>query len=155
MDNDKNNIENISDVEPVLNEKDLYNEKNNAVIAPESYYQDLTVRNTDGGEERYEELFSDKKPKSAVWSVISLVLGVLSVVWGLFGWHGMIFGILAIIMAVISRARLGYFDTFTVAGMILGIFGAVFGISRLLFYLVIEKGLFIGKEPHVGLDNSI
>ena len=67
----------------------------------------------------------------------------------------MIFGILAIVFAVVSRVRLGYFDTFTVAGMILGIFGTVFGISRLLFYLVVEKGLFIGKEPEIGLDNSI
>ena len=155
MDNDKNTTENISDVEPVVNENNLYNEKNNAVIAPESYYQDLTVRKENGAEERYEELFSDKKPKSAVWSVLSLIFGVVSVIWGIFGWHGMIFGIIAIAMAVISRIRLGYFDTFTVWGMILGIFGTVFGISRLLFYLFIEKGIFIGKEPEIGLDNSI
>ena len=155
MDNEKNTLGNISDTEPVVNENDLYNEKNTAVIAPESYYQDLTVRRADSGEERYDELFSDKKPKSAVWSVLSLVFGVISVIWGIFGWHGMIFGIIAIAMAVISRIRLGYFDTVTVWGMICGIFGTVFGISRLLFYLVVEKGLFIGKEPEIGLDNSI
>ncbi len=69
------------------------------------------------------------RPKTMGWSVASLVLGILSIACCCFGYAGIIFGAAAIAVAVISRRSLGYFDGMCIAGLLLGIFGTVFGIS--------------------------
>lgn len=93
-------------------------------------------------EARYEEIFDSSRPKSRGFSVASLVLGILSVICCCFGWGGLVLGILAIVFAVISRTSLKYFDGMTIAGLILGIFGTVFGIATLfLMYGPIAEAL--------------
>lgn len=79
-------------------------------------------------EVRYEEIFDRSKPKSRGFSVASLVLGIFSTVCCCFGWGVLVMGIMAVVFAIISRKTLGYFDGLSIAGLILGIFGAVFGI---------------------------
>ena len=113
-------------------DENLYNEKNDAIIAPDSYYLDKTEKNDDG-EERYYEVIDDSKPKSKIFSVISLILGVASVLLGFTGWPALILGALAIVFSIVSRVKLGYFDTMGIAGLMLGIFGIVFG----MFYTVL------------------
>lgn len=71
------------------------------------------------------------KPKTTGWSVVSLVSGIISVVCCCLGITGIIFGIVAIVSALLSRKVLGYFDGLSIAGLILGIFGVVFGVSIL------------------------
>lgn len=71
------------------------------------------------------------KPKTMGWSVVSLVSGIISVVCCCLGITGIIFGIVAIVSALLSRKVLGYFDGLSIAGLILGIFGVVFGVSIL------------------------
>jgi ABC-type lipoprotein release transport system permease subunit len=39
-----------------------------------------------------------------------------------------VLAILAIIFAIVSRRNLGYFDGFSVAGLVIGIFGLVFSL---------------------------
>ena len=73
------------------------------------------------------------KPKTKGWSVASMVLGILSVVCCCLGWSGILMGAGAIILAIVSRRNLGYFDGMTIAGLILGIFGFVFGATILIY----------------------
>ena len=74
-------------------------------------------------------LNSKGKPKTLGWSVASMVTGILSVVCCCFGWTGIIFGIAAIVLSVVSRKSLGYFDGMSIAGLVVGIFGLVFGVA--------------------------
>jgi hypothetical protein len=73
------------------------------------------------------------RPKTLGWSVTSLVMGIVSLFTCSFGWASIIFGVVAIIFAIASRVILGYFDGKSIFGLILGIFGAVFGVAMIVF----------------------
>lgn len=77
----------------------------------------------------YQNVNNFGKPKTMGWSVVSLVTGIVSVVCCCLGITGLFFGAVAIITAIVSRKVLGYFDGLTIAGLILGIFGIVFGLA--------------------------
>lgn len=83
-------------------------------------------------EERYEEVVDTEHPKTLGFSIAALVLGILSIVGSLGGAPGLALGILAIGVAVFSRYRLGFFDKFSIAAIIVGIFGIVFGAVGML-----------------------
>lgn len=72
------------------------------------------------------------KHRSRGWSVASLVLGILSIICCCVWWIGLISGVLSIVLAVISRISLGYFDGLSIAGLITSIFGIMFGIFILI-----------------------
>ena len=48
-------------------------------------------------------------------------------------------GVLAIVFAVVSRKTIGYFDGLAIAGLIIGIFGLVFGISNVILDYIITN----------------
>jgi hypothetical protein len=76
------------------------------------------------------EIFSNGgKPKTLGWSVASMVTGILSVLCCCLGWTGLVFGAAAVILSIVSRKSLGYFDGMSIAGLVMGIFGFVFGAS--------------------------
>ncbi len=127
--------------------EDFYNEKNDAVLAPDSYYSEKKDKGF-SEEERYYEVMESGKVKTRAFSVISLILGVISILFSFIGWIGFLVGAVAIIFSVISRIKLGYFDSMSIAGLILGIFGAVFG----LFYIVIA--LMFGPEGLAGITSD-
>ena len=102
------------------------NEKETAIAVPESYYHDSTEVGPVGDDDRYYEVFEKSKTKSMWWSVASLAAGFLSVICSIFGWFGLIVGVISVVLAVVSRIKLGYFDRFCVVGLIVGIFGIVF-----------------------------
>ena len=112
--------------------EDFYNEKNDAVLAPDSYYSEKESL-ASGEEERYYEVMESGAPKTRVFSVVSLVLGIVSILFSFIGWLGFIVGAVAIVFSVVSRVKLGYFDSMAIFGLILGIFGIVFG----AFYIVL------------------
>ena len=132
--------------------EEYYREKNSSIITPDSYYKDLTEDRSRQSEERYYEYFDKDKPKSVGWSIVSLVLGVVSVCYGFIGWLGLIIGIVAIVFAVVSRVSLGYFNGMSVAGLILGIFGVVFGAAVLIVSIVVETSPILGVFPTIGTD---
>ena len=76
------------------------------------------------------------RPKNIIWSVVSLVAGVLSISLSVFGWAGLILATLAIVASIVARRTLGYFNGFAVAGLITGIFGAVCSITVIILALV-------------------
>ena len=83
-------------------------------------------------EERYEEVIDTEHPKTLGFSIAALILGILSIVGSLGGAPGLALGILAIGLSVFSRYRLGFFDKFSIAAIIVGIFGIVFGAVGIL-----------------------
>jgi hypothetical protein len=134
--------------------KSLYNEKNDAVIAPDSYYTDVALREQ-GGEERYYELFDKDKPKSYVWSVIALVLGICAAIVSVFHWIGLALAIGAVVFAAISRVKLGYFDTFTIIAIISAIFGIVFCVANIFYGILISGGAGVGTGTGGGAVSDI
>jgi len=84
--------------------------------------------NEEMGEQDYafQTLNRHGKPKTLGWSVASLVMGIVSLFTCLFGWASIVFGVIAIAFAIISRFSLGYFEGKSIIGLILGIFGTVF-----------------------------
>ena len=78
---------------------------------------------------RYEDIFDGGKKRSLAWSVASMVLGIFSIVYCIVPFVGLLFSTLAIALSVVARKKLKYFDGMAIAGLILGIFGAVIGIT--------------------------
>ena len=63
-----------------------------------------------------------------------MVTGILSVLCCCLGWTGLVFGAAAVILSIVARRSLGYFDGMSIAGLVMGIFGFVFGAA--MVYMV-------------------
>ena len=72
------------------------------------------------------------KSKSRLFALLSLVLGILSVCLGMFPVPGLILGALAVALSVISRIRMGYFDSLALVGLVGGAIGLAFSASMLV-----------------------
>ena len=77
--------------------------------------------------------------KTYGWSVASMVSGIISVICCCTGYTGLIFGLLAIVFAVISRKNLGYFDGMAISGLVLGIIGFMLGIALIIFAYTVDE----------------
>ena len=117
--------------------------------------QQNTSENFQNNEQEYafQTLTKNGKPKTKGWSVASMVIGIISVVCCCFGWSGIIMGAGAIILAIVSRRNLGYFDGMTIAGLILGIFGFVFGITIVIYTLTLPPEFW--EEYFNEIDNML
>ncbi len=73
------------------------------------------------------------------WSVAALILSILSLLCCCFDWLGLGLGILAIVFSIVSRGSLGYFDGMAVAALVVGIIGAVFGLSSIIMTPIIQN----------------
>ena len=68
-----------------------------------------------------------------LWSVLSLLCAILSVIlFSFFYVGGIIAAILAIALAVLSSRKLGFFDRMALFGLIFGLFGLVFGVFSMI-----------------------
>jgi hypothetical protein len=83
------------------------------------------------GEYAYKTVIKNKENRRT-WSVVSLALGILSVLSLFVSWLSLTFGVLALGTGLFSRKNLGYFDGLSVAGIIIGIFGCVFAAAGML-----------------------
>lgn len=106
-----------------------WNNGNNQENNDNSYYYG---ENNNEQDYAFQTVMRNGRPKTMGWSVASLVLGIISVVCCCLGWAGAILGACAVVFAIISKKRLGYFDGMSVAGLVLGIFGFVFGVALLV-----------------------
>lgn len=93
----------------------------------------------EGEEYAFQTLRRDGRPKTLGWSVAALVLGIVAAITSAFGWSSIILGAAAIACAVVSRLVLGYFDGKSIAGLILGIFGAVFGVAMIIYSFTLDE----------------
>ena len=76
------------------------------------------------------------KPKTLLWSIAALALGILSLVLSALGWAGLIVGILAIALAAVARVRMGFFNTFIIAALLCSIFGVVFAAASIIIVAI-------------------
>ena len=76
------------------------------------------------------------KPKSLIWSIISLVLAILSVILAPLGWVGLITGVCAIVFAVIARIKMGFFNGFIIAALLCSIFGVIFSAASVVIVVI-------------------
>ncbi len=86
--------------------------------------------------------YMEVRSKSRGFAVASLVLGILSIVCCCLTYAGLAMAVLAIIFAAVSRKKMGYFDPLALAGLILGIIGAVFGVSVIVTDILSRAGAF-------------
>ena len=94
----------------------------------------------ENGEYAYKNVMKTKQNRRT-WSVISIALSVLSI---LFVWVPIVALVLAlasVVCGIISRKNLGYFDKLSLAGIIIGIFGIVFSVVGLFFGDIIKAFL--------------
>ncbi len=78
------------------------------------------------------------KPKSRAWSVASLILSIISVLCCCSPIIAITAGVVALACSIVSRKTLGYFDGLSIAGLIVAIFGIVFGICGIVASYIIE-----------------
>ncbi len=76
----------------------------------------------------YKNVLENGKNKRA-WSAASLGVGILSLILFFIPAVSIIFGIVSVALAVISRRILGYFENLAIGGLVVGIFGGVFGVA--------------------------
>ena len=84
----------------------------------------------------YREVMQPKH-NSRVWSVLSLILGIVSIICCCVWWIGVVCGVASIAFAIVSRVSLGYFDGLSIAGLITSIFGLMFGIFIIILEFII------------------
>lgn len=85
------------------------------------------------GEFLYKNIIKEDNKNSHVWSAVSIGIGILSVILCFIPVVSLIFALASIAFAVVSRRMLGYFGKPSVIGLVIGIFGLVFGIAFALF----------------------
>jgi hypothetical protein len=109
----------------------------------------------DGSSEKYEELETEQtesndsdeyydlplaiKSRSLIWAVISFAMGILSLALSSFYYVGFAFAGVAIAASLISRRNLGFFEKYSIMGLVFGIMGFVFSLFALVANLM---GLF-------------
>ena len=76
------------------------------------------------------------KPKTLLWSIAALALGILSLVLSALGWAGLIVGVLAIALAAVARVRMGFFNSFIIAALLCSIFGVVFSLASVIIVMI-------------------
>ena len=73
--------------------------------------------------------------RTLLWSLLSVIFAVLSVALCPFYIPAIVLSVLSVALSLYSRWRLGYFDKMALVGLIVGIFGIVFGIGSLCLTL--------------------
>ena len=136
-------------------------ESENKSIAPASYfenapYEDKTKESLpeemkDGENEVTEEKKSEDaddafkniltksgKPKTKLFSVISLIFGIASVVVSFFTMWGILIAAVSVSFSLLARKMLGYFDPISIAGLSLGCVGVVIPIALIILDPIIK-----------------
>ena len=90
--------------------------------------QDYHDADADEVRRAYQQTPSSDKPKTLAYSVTSLVFSVLAIICCCSGFLSALFGVLAIVFAIVSRRHLGYFDSMAIVGLIIGIIGMILGL---------------------------
>lgn len=118
--------------------QNFQNEQNNTSSSTNNYYQDNTQQNnTQYSQPAYSQTYTPEpsKPQTPALAIVSLVMGILSIVLGCCYGIGIIFAIAGIIMAVIANKQTK--TGVGIAGLVCSIIGAVFSVIMLIYYVVV------------------
>lgn len=100
-------------------------------------YEPEKAKNNDS--EEYYDLPLAIRSRSLIWAVIAFAAGILSLALSSFYYVGYVFSGISLATALISRRNLGFFEKYSIMGIILGIIGLVFSTFSLIAGLL---GLF-------------
>ena len=114
--------------------KDSFDTEEDTQIEYESYTES-EENNTYQDEPECYDLPKSKSQRTMGWSLLSLILSLLSVALCSFWYVSFPLAVGAVVFAVISRRKLGYFDKMSVFGLIVGIVGFVFSAFSLFVSL--------------------
>ena len=101
-------------------------------LPPESDKHAAYTRVDEESDFAYTIVTTNGKPKSLVWSVLALIIGILSVVLGFFGWAGVISAVVGLFLSILAWRLLGFFNLYILIGLISSIFGATLGVAFIL-----------------------
>ena len=76
------------------------------------------------------------KPKTLIWSISALALGIISLILSALGWAGLIVGVAAIVIAAVARVKMGFFNGFIIAAILCSIFGVVFSAASIIIVAI-------------------
>ena len=105
----------------------------------------------------------EMKSRNRGFAVASFILGIVSIVCCCSYYIALGSAVLAIVFAIVSRARMGYFDGLAITGLILGIIGAVFTATLIFAELFLMDDLLkwleinypeIFEQLESGLENG-
>ena len=82
--------------------------------------------------EEYYQLPLAIKSRTLIWSVISFAAAVLSLALCFFSYVGITFAVVSAVFSLISRRNLGFFEKYSILGLVLGIMGFVCSIFSLV-----------------------
>ena len=108
---------------------------------------------SDDAEYAYRTVMRNGRRKTMGWSVAALISGVLAILCCCLGYTGIVFGAVAVALSIFSRKKLGYFDGMAIAGLILGIFGFVFGVAMLVMTYTLPEE--VKNEIYKELQNAL
>ena len=115
------------------------NEERLLTDGTDTKYEEDPRTEKDPESEEYYELPLAIKSRNRIWSIISLSLGVLSIILCPFYYASLGLAVVSLLASLISRRNLGFFDKCSVMGLILGIVGFVCGVFMLIASVI---GLF-------------
>ena len=108
------------------------NEERLLTDGTDTKYEEDPRTEKDPESEEYYELPLAIKSRNRIWSIISLALGVLSIILCPFYYASLGLAVVSLLASLISRRNLGFFDKCSVMGLILGIVGFVCGVFMLI-----------------------
>lgn len=108
---------------------------------------------SDDAEYAYRTVMRNGRRKTMGWSMAALIAGVLAILCCCLGYTGIVFGAVAVTLSIVSRKKLGYFDGMSIAGLILGIFGFVFGVAMLVMTFTLPED--VKNEIYKELENAL
>ena len=85
-----------------------------------------------GDSEEYYDLPPAIRSRTLIWAVISFTAGILSLALSSFYYVGFAFAAASVIMSLVSRRNLGFFERYSIMGLVFGIMGFVFSLFALI-----------------------
>ncbi len=90
--------------------------------------------------EEYYDLPPAIRSRTLIWAVISFVAGILSLALSSFYYVGFTFAAASVVMSLVSRRNLGFFERYSIMGLVFGIMGFVFSLFAIVANMM---GLFV------------
>lgn len=88
---------------------------------------EVVTEKTDESDEYY-ELPLAIKSRSLIWAVIAFAFGILSLALCPFYYVSLVFAAGSVAASLVSRKNLGFFERYSIIGLVLGMMGVVCGI---------------------------
>ena len=120
-------------------------------------YSDGTRSDSENGENTnyaYQSVMRNKQ-NSRTFSIVSLILSIISVVCCCSPWVSLLLAVLGIVFSVYSRRNIGYFDGLSIAGLVVGIFGCVFSLVSIFWGLLLSTDSTMTEELEKYLEEIL